>query len=294
MKRTVLFGGCMAVLCLSRATTYYSVNSTAPNIAANWHINRNGTGASPANFSGTSDIFVVQTGQTVTTTNNWTVAGTNGKILIETGATLQGDHKVQSNYFEIQGTGKFVHNINNNTFPGVTSTVLASTSTVEIQDWNTSSLPAGVTWGNLVINTAAIGASWNQSGVLTDVAGNLDVKNTGGGTNEFRLATTQGYTLNIGGDLVIEGGILEAGDNVGAYSHSIIIGGSYTQTGGTFTHSNTSFFYPLDLQFDGVSSAFTQSGGTLTSTYIDWTVNTGKKLTLNNNIPLGFLRSFIV
>ncbi|HEY2720524.1 MAG TPA: T9SS type A sorting domain-containing protein, partial [Chitinophagaceae bacterium] len=170
----------------------------------------------------------------------------------------------------------------------------AATSTVEILDWSgTAELPSPTSWGNLIINVSSYSSNWNQSGDLTDIPGNLDIKNTGTGTSEFRLATAQDYTLNIGGDLIIEGGIFEAAQSNGNHDQVIIINGSYKQTGGTFTRSNNNS-NTLQVQFNGANSTFTQSGGTLTDTYMDWIVNASKKLTLNSNLPVSLLRSLTV
>ena len=273
------------------ANTYYSTNGTAPNVISNWHVNRNGTGASPGNFT-SGDIFVIQAGHNLTTTANWTVSGANAGITIESGATLQANNKVSVPTFEIDGTGSYIHNNSTSTFPGSTTRTLSANSTVEMQDWSgTGALPNPTTWGNLIINVASYTSVWNQAGNLTSVAGNLDIRNTG--SNAFRLATTQSYTLSIGGDLIIENGTLEAGQNNGNYTQVIVINGSLTQSGGTFTRSNSNA-NTLKVQFNGNSSHFAQTGGTLTDTYVDWIVNASHKLTLSSNLPIASSRSLTV
>ena len=91
-------------------------NNVSPNLTTTWHINRNGTGASPANF--TSGRYFCYPGKSfLATTANWTISGTNSKLLIETGATLRGNNKITVPSFQIDGTGTYIHNVNNNAFP---------------------------------------------------------------------------------------------------------------------------------------------------------------------------------
>src|SRR5580765_4566741 len=171
MKKTVLFFVLLCYCVSLGANTYYSVNSVSPNLTTTWHINRNGTGASPANFT-SGDIFVIQANHSLTTTANWTISGTNSKLLIETGATLRGNNKITVPGFQIDGTGTYIHNVNNNTFPGTTTRTFAATSTVELDDWSgTTALPSPTTWGTIIMNVPN-GGNLNQAGTLTDVAGN--------------------------------------------------------------------------------------------------------------------------
>jgi len=292
MKKTVLFFVLLFYFLFVKATTYYSTNGVAPNLTTAWHINRNSTGASPANFT-SGDLFVVQTNHSLTTTANWTISGINSRLLIETGGTLRGNNKITVPSFQIDGTGTYIHNVNNNAFPGTTTRTFASTSTVELDDWSgTAALPSPTTWGTIIMNVPN-GGNLNQAGTLTDVAGNLILRNTGNPGNEMRLATTQSYTLTIGGDLILEDGVLEAGQNNGNYTQKIIINGSYNQSGGTFTRSNNNANI-LQVEFNGANSTFTKTGGTITNTYMNWAVNAAKKLTLNNNFSIATSRTFNV
>lgn len=292
MKKTVLFFVLLFYFFSLNAKIYYSTNGVAPNLISTWHLNRNGTGASPANFT-SGDIFVVQTNHSLTTTANWTISGTNSKLQIETGATLRGNNKITVPSFQIDGTGTYIHNVNNSAFPGTTTRTFASTSTVELDDWSgTSALPSPTTWGTIIMNVPN-GANLNQAGTLTDVAGSLILRNTGNPGNEMRLATTQSYTLTIGGDLIIEDGVLEAGQNNGNYTQRIVINGSYNQSGGTFTRSNNNANI-LQVEFNGANSTFTKTAGTITDTYMNWAVNATKKLTLNNYFSIATSRTFTV
>src|ERR1051326_1407749 len=291
MKKTVFFLAFLFFLFTIRANTYYSTNGVAPNATTSWHTNRNGTGSSPANFT-TGDIFIIQSGHSLTTTNTWTISGTGAKLIIETSATLQADDKVSVPDFEIDGTGTYIHNKATSNFPGSNTRTFAASSTVEMRNWSgTGALPNPTTWGNLIINVSSYTSNWNQSGSLTDVAGNLVIRNSG--SNKFSLATSQNYTLTIGGDLIIETGTLEAGQNNGNYNQKIIINGSFNQSGGIFTRSNNNA-NTLHVEFNGANSNFTRTNGTLTNTYMDWKVNASKKLTLNNDFPVALSRSLTV
>jgi len=229
----------------------------------------------------------------MTTTANWTISGTNSKLLIETGATLRGSHKITVPGFQIDGTGTYIHNVNNNAVPGTTTRTFASTSTVELDDWSgTAALPSPTTWGNIIMNVPN-GSNLNQAGTLTNVAGSLTLRNTGNPGNELRLATTQSYTLNIGGDLIIEDGVLEAGQSNGNYTQKIVINGSYIQSGGTFTRSNNNANV-LQVEFNGANGTFTKTGGTITNAYMNWTVNATKKLTLNSSFSVPVSRNITV
>jgi len=291
MKKAVLLSLLLFYFLFLKANTYYSTNSLSPSLTATWHANRNGTGASPTNFT-SGDIFVIQANHTLTTTANWTISGTNSKLLIETGARLQGNHKITVPSFQIDGTGTYVHNVNNNAFPGTATRTLAATSTVELDDWSGSAaLPSPTSWGNIIMNVPS-GANLNQAGTLTDVAGNLILRNTGNPGNELRLASTQSYTLTIGGDLIIEDGVLEAGQGNGNYNQKIIINGSYVQSGGTFTRSNNANV--LQVEFNGANSTFTKTAGTIANTYMNWVVNASKKLILNTSFSIPVSRTFTV
>jgi len=58
------------------AVTYYTGANGSPSATASWWTNVNGTGSHPSNFTTAADVFIIQTGHTMTTTANWTVAGT--------------------------------------------------------------------------------------------------------------------------------------------------------------------------------------------------------------------------
>jgi hypothetical protein len=63
-------------------TTYYYDGSGNLNDRTNWGPNTNGTGTDPANFTANNQIFQIRNTTSVSMGNNWTVSGTNSKIVI--------------------------------------------------------------------------------------------------------------------------------------------------------------------------------------------------------------------
>ncbi|HBB86211.1 MAG TPA: hypothetical protein DC047_01185, partial [Blastocatellia bacterium] len=298
-------------------TTYFSTTSGDANTLSNWKTNRNGTGTSPANFTTSGDVFIIQGSgglsgapHAMTTSAAWAITGSTAKLQIESGASLTGNNLITFNTsgsnkgtFQVDNGATYVHNAvgsssngSQNDFPGVASNLsLGASSTVEIQKWasggGTPAALPGVSWGNLKINVASLGGSWQQSAALTTVNGNLTIVATGSGANEFRLNsnTPATFTTTIGSDLIITGGTLNivSGTSVGTLN----IGGNFNQSGGTFTASSGG---PHAVNFTGSSKTFTQSAGTLTNTNINWTVNNGASLTLANNLGIATSRSLTV
>jgi hypothetical protein len=291
MKKPLVFLLVLLFVSVTHANTYYSTNNSAPNETSNWHSNRNGSGSSPSKFT-YGDIFIIQAGHHLTTTANWVISGSGAKIIIENGAILEANDKVSVPDFQVEGTGTYIHNKDIANFPGSNSISLDAASTVEIRDWASAPLPDDVNWGNLIIDMEGYTSNWNQKGKLTSVAGNLIIRSTGNGNKELRLAAGQEYTLTIGGDLIIEGGILEAASNNKNVDQKIIINGSYSQTGGTFTCSNNKS--NLEIDFYGTNSNFSKTGGSLINTYMDFVVNADKKLTINNDLSLASSSSMTV
>lgn len=126
-----------------------------------------------------------------------------------------------------------------------------------------------VSWGNLTIDVAALGGNWQQSGAVSTVQGSLDVKTTGGSSNEFILTSSGALSLNLTGNLIIEGGILDLSNGSGVTT--VNLAGNYSQTGGTLTDTGSGV---ASFNFTGGTSAvFNRTGGTLTDTEIDWTIS---------------------
>jgi len=153
------------------------------------------------------------------------------------------------------------------------------------------------TFGNLI---------WNPSGIQTVAAafyrpasatagtitinGNLQIVNTGSGSLSFITNTLAGgLTLTVAGDLDIDGGSVFMNNGTSATSLCTInLAGNYDQSGGTFLRNGATAGIQL-FRFSnvGVNKTFTLSAGTMTNTNIQYTVNAGAIVTLNNDFPNG-------
>ncbi len=263
------------------ATTYYSTGSVAPDTLANWKANRDGTGASPTNFT-SGDVFVIQNGHNMTTSAAWTVSGTGSKLWIENGGMLTATNAVTlatATTFQIDAGGTYVHD-NANAYG---STIFQGTeafdaaSTVILNNSNTTG-PSSVTFGNLTVNfTTGPSGSVNCSGGLTTINGDLTIQSTS--THEFRLTGKTNFTLNLTGNLIMSGGTLDLASDSGA--PTINIGGNFNQTGGTFKSSGS----VSTVVFTGGSPSvtFATSGGTFTNDKINWQIASGKTVANNTN-----------
>jgi autotransporter-associated beta strand protein len=282
------------------ATTYYSTGSADVNTLTHWNTARDGTGSSPADFA-SGDAFAIQNGHSMTTTAAWTVSGTGNQVQIESGGTLIATYIAATTAFQVESGGTYVHAAASDSangaasdLPGSTSRGFGVSSTVEIQKWANDgatpvALPSGVAWGNLKINVFSLGGDWQQSGGLTTVNGSLTIAATG--TKSFVLGTYPGpgYTLTIVGDLNISGGTLDMLNSSSSIANQINLGGNFNQTGGTFTRTSTGANPTGAFLFKGGSSSvtFSQAAGTFAATRINITVDTGKTVTLNDNLNTG-------
>lgn len=276
--------------------TYYSQGSVTPSTTTNWNTVRAGGGSSPANFSTANDIFVIQNGHNMTTSAAWSVTGSSSKIQIESGGTLTANHAVTvaaTSTFQIDNGGTYIHN---NTGAG-SSTIFAGTesfasnSLIEIRNYQSGvAFPALMTFGNLTINLINYaGTTINQAGNLTNVLGNFKLLNSGPGL-DYRLSGNSNYTLNVGGDFEISGGVLDFTNGSTGALAVINIGGNLNQTGGTLKHSSGGG--STTINFTGGSSSnvgLTLNGTYLNNNKIDWTIAAGKTVANNTNFGSGSL-----
>jgi hypothetical protein len=63
-------------------TTFYYDGSGNLNSTSNWGTNTNGSGTAPSNFTANNQIFQIRNTTSVTSSANWTVSGTNSKIVL--------------------------------------------------------------------------------------------------------------------------------------------------------------------------------------------------------------------
>jgi hypothetical protein len=182
------------------------------------------------------------------------------------------------------------------------------------------------TFGNFTWNSPGQNAAINLGGNLATVNGNLTVSGTGTPTAFPLQLTATTLTLNVGGNMNINGGSNLVVSTQGSSSLSTInltgdfnlsgagtifdfrssahssgqevlnILGNYNQTSGTFTRTgvpSTSGVGTLNL--NGVNRSYVQSAGTVTNTTINYGVNaSGAIINLNNNIDLSASRTLTV
>src|ERR1051326_8728187 len=274
-------------------TTFYSQGSFPPEALASWNTSRTGGGAQPLDFT-SGDTFVIQNTHNMSTLSplGWTVSGAGATVKIESGGTLTANALVSVPDFQIDDGGSYIHNAASasangsaSDIPGSTSRTFGAICNVTVKRWaNGGTSPAAlpnVSWGNLTIDVASLGGSWQQSGAVSTVQGSLDIKTTGGSSNELVLTSGSTLSLNVSGDLTIEGGILDLSNGTGATT--LNLAGNYSQTGGTLTDTGSN---PAAFNFTGGSSlvAFTQSAGTFTDTNIKSSIRHGKTVELKNTI----------
>ena len=281
-------------------TTYYSTGSADVNTLTHWNSARVGTGISPADFT-SGDLFVIQNGHSMTTAAAWTISGTGNGLEIESGGTLTATYIAVTTAFQVDNGGTYVHNATSGSangaagdIPGSASRGFGVSSIVEIQKWaNGGTTPVALpslAWGNLKINVSSLAGDWQQAGGLTAVNGSLTIAATGGRSLVLSGPGGIGYTLTILGDLNISGGTLDMfNSSNGSIANQINLGGDFNQTGGTFTRTGTGANPTRAFSFRGGSSSatFSQSGGAFTATGMNITVETGKSVTLNNNLNTG-------
>ena len=291
LKRSFL--SFLLLICVSvvnATTTYYSQSSGDALTLSRWNTVRLGGGTSPLNFT-TGDIFVIQNAHSVTTSGTWTVSGTGNKIQIESGGTLTATSIVATTTFQVDNGGTYIHNAISGTangtatdLPGSTTRTFGASSTVEFQKWATAAgtpvaLPT-VSWGNLKINVPTFAGSWQQSGGLTTIQGNLIILQTGG--FEFRLANAQTVTTTVGGSVTVSGGILNTASGGG--TPTLTIAGDLTVNGGTLsagTSSSAVTVINVNGTAAGSTGTVTISSGTLNNgSTANWTLNVAGNLTM--------------
>jgi hypothetical protein len=129
MKRLFTLFSLFLCVCTIHATDYYSQGSVTPSTLTNWNTIPAGGGSNPLNFTTAGDNFIIQVGNSMTTSAAWTVAGS---ITVNGTLTIAG-HTVK--------VGE--------TFDASSATSLTSSSTVATLEFN------GTTLQNVTIGTNA-------------------------------------------------------------------------------------------------------------------------------------------
>jgi hypothetical protein len=258
------------------------------NIGGNWSFSASGSftpSTSTVNFNGTTQSITV-----TDTFNNLTVKSTST-------TTATGTPTV-SGLFTIENSGKYIQTVGS-AVPGVTRSLGAS-STYEWQTGGGGSFPsaAGISFGNLIINTAT--GNNSAGGNLTTVQGNLIITNTTGGS--YRLAANTSPTITIGGNIQVDGGLLNFSTGTGNptlnVTGNVILNGGTLQpatstgipvfnVGGNWTNNGGSFTSTGIVNFNSTTANQTINGTAATQSFNAITVNkTGRVLTVGGSTAL--------
>ena len=282
------------------ATNYYSSGNNAPNLTASWWIGTNGTGTHPSNFTTAGNVFIIQSGHTMATTNTWIVSGTGSTIQINTGGKLVASNAVTATVMTVASGGTYQHNQNGGTIPAATWDAASTCYITGI----TGTSPSGYnqtfgnfTWENaqttyLTLGTTGTNATMTIQGNLTiartgssnndfaieqnlTIGGNLIITNSGGNPSTYRLCYGQTRNQTVNGDLIITGGTLELNTGTNASYNGILnVKGNFTHTSGTINETGTG---TGTIVFNGSSIQTYTSGGTLLGPVI-FIVNSGAYL----------------
>ncbi|MGB0430289.1 MAG: hypothetical protein ACPGLV_07425 [Bacteroidia bacterium] len=281
------------------AQTYYSQGSGDPDLTSNWNTSRSGGGSTPSTFRGSNDVFVIQSGHTLTTTNNsggntnsgWQVIGTSSTLQIEDGGVLVADYEVDiyrsSGTFQIDEGGKYVHNnATSSIFDGTES--FAANSVFEYQQMPSSTIE-NATYGSLILNyTTGGNVRFNAgtSGTIT-INGDFTIEQTSNsGADEVRCAagSATGVTLDIAGDFIMTGGTFDFYSASGGSNGKIEVGGDFLLTGGVWDNDGTD---NLEVEFttNEASSSINLTGCDYSDAEPDlsFKIPTGKTLTMLSN-----------
>ena len=217
---------------------YYSKGSFAPEVLTNWSLTRDGTGASPANFS-TSNKFVVQNTHTMTTALAWTLSGVGTTLQIENGGVLVSSFAVTiptTGIFQIDNGGLYKHD-NVSTYATTifrtgASIILGNSSTVEINKTN-STMPTLTSFGNLTIDLSADpGSALSFAGNLTTINGNFIIRHTR--ARQVRMAAASGPTITVSGNFEVHPNA-DFAIVTGSGNTTLNVDGNVSLIGGTFS-----------------------------------------------------------
>ena len=299
------------------AVAKYSVATGNWNSTATWSLTSGGTAGAAVPVSG--DTVIIERGYTVTLNAN--MATTISSVTIAFGSTF-----VTTSTFTVRATTITVNGTYKNGSTGtITGTMTVNNGglyqhnfttaagTIPNATWNTGSTCAIIGYTSFASAMAGFAGqtfynfTWNcpsqTAAGLVDVAtgnftttinGNFTVVSTGAGVLHLRKTGTAGNPIiNINGDFIVQGGLLDL-DNNGGTSGDVVtlnLAGNYNQTGGTVYTSTTQLGANVAMNFTGANKTFTQSSGSFNpsggsySQRIDFNVNNGASLTLNNNLP---------
>ena len=250
----------------------------------------------PTNSDG---LVTVQTGHTITVSNNNTVSNltVNGYLIINGNHTLTPNNASINGTVEVQNTASFVAGTGSITFNnGSNYNHNEDGGTIPTATWNTSSncnivginnnAPSALnqTFGNLTWNGSGQGNN-NLNPTFSTINGNFSILSTA--TGSIRLTNGSNLTLNLGGSFILSGGTVNLSRGNGILTMNI--GGNFNMSGGTLTESGGG---SGNIVFNKTGTQiFSKISGTISQT-INFTVNSGSTLDIGTSILDGSIGTF--
>lgn len=260
----------------AQTTNYYSKSTGALNSTSTWGTNTDGSGTAPTNFTGNRRVYNIRNQANPTITGNWSVSGTNSKIVVGDGSNAV-NFSIPSNR---SCTGTI--DVSNNATLTIASTTiptmgtLNSNSTVVFNGTSDQTIPQA-TYGNLTCsgsNTCSMSGSATIAGTLTAAnSATLDLNNT----------LWSSYSYTVGSLAVANSATVDFGSlgYLGANT-TMYLSGNYTESGTgqvqTSGQEDDGIVY-----FTGTAQTISQSAGK----YVDYIINSGSKVTLGANFAIG-------
>lgn len=121
--------------------------------------------------------------------------------------------------------------------------------------------------------------------------GNFRILNTGIGSATI-LSNSSSTTINIQGNLLMEGGVFDVKTGTGTGVVTLNVFGNFHQTGGTFTQTSTASASVISLS--GAATTYTVQGGVYTGTSFNYIVPSGANATIASSLTLNASRTLVV
>lgn len=270
--------------------------------ASTWEVSTvsaNGPWSNATSVPSLSDLTTtIKNNHTVTinssVTLDETVVESNGSLVITSAGTLTisngtGTDLSVSGILKLAGTftnngtvviengGKYQHNYTSLTT--IPTCMWSAGSTCEIIGYtSTSGTQSGVgqIFHNFIWNCTSQSGNTNLAGLLTTVGGDFEVSSTGSGS--LRLTGSTQLTIDIAGNLIITGGLLDMSS--GGSQTILNLAGNFDMNGGTLTESSSG---NGTVVFNGSTQYYYKTGGTISNT-INFKINSGSTTDFGTNV----------
>ena len=200
-------------------------NGASDDLTVNGSMNINGTLAAQATST------IINNGTMILTSGGANTFAAGSTISINNGALYKAQDNsftATSNIWTINSGGTFQYDVNGGSLPLATW----NTGSTCLVTGITSTPPGNLTqpFYNFTYNCTGQSATEKLSGLLTTVNGDFTMISSGIG--RLRLSQQENFTLTIGGNFYMQGGLLYVSCKGSA--DSILVSGNYLQTGGVF------------------------------------------------------------